>query len=147
MDLRISLFNVALSCGTADVSTMVVVTFSGVPILGGIVICGRTDWILLVTNVSFTRLVMRLDLPVPSSPHRQMRTIKEVSSMILERGRILSCRRYLLTFRGERALIWSLDRLRLIQNAWIISIEACRHLTSEATEGLATQDSSTRFMH
>lgn len=58
---------------------MVVVTFSGVPMLGGMVIWGRTGWILFVTNTSFTRLVIRLDLPVPSSPHRHMRTSIDVS--------------------------------------------------------------------
>jgi hypothetical protein len=51
------------SWGSAEVSTMVVVTFSGVPMLGGIVIWGRTDWILLVTKTSLTREVMRLDFP------------------------------------------------------------------------------------
>jgi hypothetical protein len=56
------------------VSTIVVVTFSGVPSVGGIVICGRTGWILLLTKVSFTRHVMRLDLPLPSSPQTQIRT-------------------------------------------------------------------------
>ena len=55
---------------------MVVVTFSGVPMLGGIVIWGRTDWILLVTKTSLTREVIRLDFPVPSSPQTQMRTDK-----------------------------------------------------------------------
>ena len=54
---------------------MVVVTFSGVPMLGGMVICGRTGWILLVTNWSLTSEAMRLDLPVLSSPQTQMRTI------------------------------------------------------------------------
>lgn len=53
---------------------MVVVTFSGVPILGGMVIWGRTDWILFVTKTSFTKEVIRLDFPAPSSPHTQMRT-------------------------------------------------------------------------
>jgi hypothetical protein len=42
--------------------------------LGGIVIWGRTDWILLVTKTSFTREVMRLDFPVPSSPQTQILT-------------------------------------------------------------------------
>jgi hypothetical protein len=46
-----------------------------VVMLGGIVICGRTDWILLLTKTSLTREAMRLDLPVPSSPQTQMRTI------------------------------------------------------------------------
>ena len=62
------------SCGRADVSTIVVVTFSGVPMLGGIVICGNTDWILFVTKTSFTSDVTRLDLPVPSSPQTHIRT-------------------------------------------------------------------------
>jgi hypothetical protein len=38
------------------------------------VIWGRTDWILLVTKTSFTREVMRLDFPVPSSPQTQILT-------------------------------------------------------------------------
>lgn len=38
LDLRISLFRLARSWGKADVSTIVVVTFSGVPKLGGRVI-------------------------------------------------------------------------------------------------------------
>lgn len=50
------------------------VTFSGVPIVGGMVICGRTGWILFVTNTPLTREVIKLDLPVPSSPQTQMRT-------------------------------------------------------------------------
>lgn len=53
---------------------VVVVTFSGVPMVGGIVICGRTDWILFVTKTPLTREVMRLDFPVPSSPQTQIRT-------------------------------------------------------------------------
>ena len=75
LDFLISLFNVARSCGVAEVSTIVVVTFSGVPMLGGMVIWGRTGWILFVTKTSLTRLVTRLDLPVPSSPQRQTRTM------------------------------------------------------------------------
>lgn len=42
LDFRISLRRVLRSCGRADVSTMVVVTFSGVPMLGGRDIWGRT---------------------------------------------------------------------------------------------------------
>lgn len=83
---------------------MVVVTFSGVPMLGGRFIWGRTacicahvsvivgyagrfrheelnmggrlshTWILLETKTSFTSDAIRLDFPVPSSPHTQMRT-------------------------------------------------------------------------
>lgn len=53
---------------------MVVVTFSGVPMLGGIVICGSTGWILLFMNWSLTSEAMRLDLPVPSSPQTHIRT-------------------------------------------------------------------------
>lgn len=34
---------------------MVVVTFFGVPMDGGIVICGSVGWILVVTNTSLTR--------------------------------------------------------------------------------------------
>ena len=37
-DFLISLFSDALSCGRAEVSTIVVVTLSGVPIVGGMVI-------------------------------------------------------------------------------------------------------------
>lgn len=73
-DFRISFRRVFRSCGKAEVSTIVVVTFSGVPILGGIVICGRTDCILLVTKTSLTKEVMRLDFPVPSSPQTHIRT-------------------------------------------------------------------------
>ncbi len=54
---------------------MVVVTFSGVPRVGGMVICGRTAWILLLTKVSFTREVIRLDLPQPSSPQTHILTV------------------------------------------------------------------------
>jgi hypothetical protein len=43
--------------------------------LGGIVICGRTDWILF-TKTSLTSEVIRLDFPVPSSPHTQILTTK-----------------------------------------------------------------------
>lgn len=59
---------------------MVVVTFSGVPMVGGMVICGRTVWILLATKTSLTREAMRLDFPVPSSPHTQMRTARSTWS-------------------------------------------------------------------
>ena len=55
---------------------MTVVTFSGVPIVGGIVICGNVGWILLVTKVSLTSEVMRLDFPDPSSPQMHTRTIE-----------------------------------------------------------------------
>lgn len=54
---------------------MVVVTFSGVPMLGGMVIWGRTDWILFVTKTSLTSEVMRLDFPVASSPQTHILTI------------------------------------------------------------------------
>jgi len=43
--------------------------------LGGVVICGRTDWILF-TKTSLTSEVIRLDFPVPSSPHTQILTTK-----------------------------------------------------------------------
>jgi len=79
LDLRISLRNVVRSWGRADVSTIVVVTFSGEPMLGGSVIWGRTDWILLATKTSLTREAIRLDLPVPSSPQTHMRTERETS--------------------------------------------------------------------
>ena len=39
------------------------------------VIWGRTGCILLVMNVSFTRLVIKLDFPVPSSPQTHIRTM------------------------------------------------------------------------
>jgi len=74
-DFRISFRSVFRSRGSADVSTIVVVTFSGVPILGGILIWGRQGVILFATKVSLINEVMRLDFPVPSSPQTQMRTI------------------------------------------------------------------------
>ena len=63
----------------------VVVTFSGVPMLGGMVICGRRGWILVVTKASLTRPVIRLDFPTPSSPQTQMRTKSRVSSLYFPR--------------------------------------------------------------
>jgi hypothetical protein len=57
------------------VSTMVVVTLSGVPSVGGSVTCGRTGWIFAVTKTSLTREVMMELLPTPSSPHRHIRTV------------------------------------------------------------------------
>ena len=94
LHFRSSLLSSFRSCGRAEVSTIVVATFSGVPILGGIVIWGRTGWIFVVTKTSLTSdlgsdsqyhrmklngipkvaYVMRLDLPVPSSPQRHIRT-------------------------------------------------------------------------
>lgn len=56
---------------------MMVVTCSDGPTLGGRVIWGRVGWILEVTKTSLTSEVMRLDFPVPSSPHTQMRTRAE----------------------------------------------------------------------
>lgn len=53
---------------------MVVVTFSGLPLVGGMVTWGRTDWILLATKTSLTSEAIRLDFPVPSSPQTQIRT-------------------------------------------------------------------------
>lgn len=53
---------------------MVVVTFSGVPKVGGRVMGGRVAWILPVTNVSLTSDVSSDDLPTASSPQMQMRT-------------------------------------------------------------------------
>jgi hypothetical protein len=53
---------------------MVVVTFSGVPMVGGMVTWGRTDWILLETKTSLTSEAIWLDLPVPSSPQTQILT-------------------------------------------------------------------------
>lgn len=74
-DFRISRARLLRSSGTAEVSTtVVVVTFSGVPIVGGIVIWGRIGWILFVTKTPLTSEVIKLDLPVPSSPQTQIRT-------------------------------------------------------------------------
>ena len=53
---------------------MVVVTFSGVPSVGGRVMGGRTGWRGVVTKVSLMRLVRREDLPTSSSPHMHIRT-------------------------------------------------------------------------
>lgn len=53
---------------------MVVVTFSGVPKVGGSVMGGRTDWILAVTKVSLTSEVRRELLPTLSSPQMHIRT-------------------------------------------------------------------------
>ena len=53
---------------------MVVVTFSGVPRVGGRVMGGRTGWRGVVTKVSLTRLVRREDLPTSSSPQIHIRT-------------------------------------------------------------------------
>lgn len=57
-----------------------VVTFSGVPRVGGIVMGGRTAW-MLVVKVSRTRLLSRLDLPTLSSPTRHTRTAHGVVSL------------------------------------------------------------------
>lgn len=54
---------------------MVVVTLCGVPRVGGMEMGGKTGWILLVTKRSLTSEVIRLDLPVPSSPQTQTRTV------------------------------------------------------------------------
>lgn len=61
---------------------MVVVTFSGVPMLGGMVIRGRTAWILLVIKVSLTSEVIKLDLPAPSSPQTHIRTVFHPISLV-----------------------------------------------------------------
>ena len=53
---------------------MTVVTFSGVPMLGGRLMVGRIGWILWVVKVSLMRDVMSEDLPTPSSPQTTMRT-------------------------------------------------------------------------
>lgn len=65
-------------------STIVVVTFSGVAKVGGIVMGGRTDCNGADTKVSRTRLVSKEDLPTPSSPHMQIRT-----DMLLIRAKML----------------------------------------------------------
>ena len=57
-----------------EVSTIVVVTFSGVPILGGMVIMGKTGCKPEGTNTSFTKDMIKLDLPVASSPQTHTRT-------------------------------------------------------------------------
>lgn len=64
---------------------MVVVTFSGVPRLGGRVIGGSTGWILEVTKVSLTSEVRRDDLPTDSSPHIAIRTMQSQQLPILAR--------------------------------------------------------------
>jgi hypothetical protein len=46
-----------------------------VPKVGGMEMGGRTGWILFVTKTSLTSDVIRLDLPVPSSPQTQTRTV------------------------------------------------------------------------
>src|SRR5690349_11278042 len=74
LHLRTSFRRACRSYGRAEVSTMVVVTLSGVPSEGGSVTCGRTGWILAVTKTSLTRDVMMELLPTPSSPHTQIRT-------------------------------------------------------------------------
>lgn len=80
LDFLISLFRFVRSCGNAEVSTMVVVTFSGVPMLGGIVIWGRVGWILVVTKTSLTRDAMMELFPTSASPHTHMRTVFMVSA-------------------------------------------------------------------
>lgn len=61
---------------------MVVVTFSGVPMVGGRVMGGSTAWILFATNTSLTREAIRLDLPEPSSPHTQIRTGRAKAELV-----------------------------------------------------------------
>lgn len=51
LDFLISFRKVLRSCGRADVSTMVVVTFSGVPMLGGRFIWGRTACVYAQVSV------------------------------------------------------------------------------------------------
>lgn len=59
------MFRSARAAGREEVSTRVVVTFSGVPRLGGRVIGGRTDCGVVEAprKVSRMRAVMRLVLP------------------------------------------------------------------------------------
>ena len=74
-------------------STMVVLTFSGVPSEGGRVIGGRTCWILDVTNESLTRDVRRELLPTDSSPQMHIRTVDMCEKTDLQFGTIsLTCR-------------------------------------------------------
>ena len=61
---------------------MVVVTFSGVPMLGGMVVCGRTGWILVVTKTSLTREATKLDFPTDSSPQTQILTEADLVSYV-----------------------------------------------------------------
>lgn len=75
MHFLISILRLSRCPGSAEVSTMTVVTLDGVPSVGGSVICGNNGCILWVTKTSFTSEVMRLDLPVESSPTTQMRTV------------------------------------------------------------------------
>lgn len=82
MALRTSLRRVSRSEGRAEVSIRVVVQLSGVPRVGGRVIAGRVGGSLVVTKVSLTRLVRRLDLPTLSSPQMEMRTWWFVSVLI-----------------------------------------------------------------
>ena len=69
-------------------STMVVVTFSGVPSVGGSVIGGSTAEILLAMKVSLMRDVRSEDLPTLSSPTIAMRTICALDDVnVPRRGR------------------------------------------------------------
>ena len=77
---------------------MVVVTPSGVPMLGGMVIWGSTDWILLLMNTSLTKDAMRLDLPVPSSPQTQTRTMQGKG-----RGLVSACAGSNMSLEGREA--------------------------------------------
>ena len=54
---------------------MVVLTFSGVPSVGGMVIGGRTGVIFELTKLSFTKEVSNELLPTDSSPQTHIRTV------------------------------------------------------------------------
>ena len=82
-------------------STMVVVTLSGVPSVGGSVTWGRTGWIFAVTNVSLTSDVMMELLPTPSSPHTQIRTA-EASTEVHEWGKAAGEAAYRWPLQGHR---------------------------------------------
>lgn len=62
---------------------MVVVTFSGVPRVGGRVMGGRTAWIFAVTKVSLTREVRMELFPTLSSPQMHIRTGLSLAAFIL----------------------------------------------------------------
>ena len=76
LDLRILLRKDSRSCGSADVSTTVVVTFSGVPGLGGIVMGGRTDMTFDETKLSRTKEAMMELFPTSGSPQTHICTGK-----------------------------------------------------------------------
>lgn len=76
---------------------MVVVTFSGVPIPGGMVVCGKTGWIFVVTKTSLTREATRLDFPTDSSPQTQILTAAYLVSAI-PWIRLMGPKKYILAY-------------------------------------------------